>query len=44
MTGSVLIIDFDSLDEAQAFCARDPYVRAGLFDHVSISRWKKVLG
>jgi len=43
MIGSVLIIDFESLDDAQKFCARDPYVQAQLFEQVSISAWKKVL-
>lgn len=43
MVGSVLIIDFDSMDEAETFCANDPYAKAGLFEQVSISRWKKAL-
>lgn len=43
MQGSVLIMDFESLAEAEAFCANDPYQQAGLFAHVQIARWKKVL-
>ncbi len=43
MVGSVLIIDFDSDDDAHAFCAEDPYALAGLFDQVMVSRWRKTL-
>ena len=43
MVGSVLIIDFDSDDAAAAFCAADPYAQAGLFQDVTISRWRKTL-
>ena len=43
MMGSVLVIEFDSRDDAEAFCSRDPYAQAGLFQKVEISAWKKVL-
>ena len=43
MVGSVLIIDFESDDLAQAFCANDPYALAGLFETVKITRWRKTL-
>ena len=43
MVGSVLIIDFDSDDDAHAFCTKDPYALAGLFDQVIVSRWRKTL-
>jgi hypothetical protein len=43
MVGSLLIIDFDSDDDAHAFCAKDPYALAGLFDQVMVSRWRKTL-
>ena len=43
MVGSVLIIDFDSDDAAAAFCAADPYAQAGLFQDVTITRWRKAL-
>lgn len=42
MNGSVLVIDFDGLAEAEAFCAGDPYARAGLFESVTIRPMKKV--
>ena len=43
MVGSVLIIDFHSDDAAAAFCAADPYAQAGLFQDVTITRWRKTL-
>ena len=43
MNGSVVILDLESLIEAEAFAANDPYAKAGLFDSVSIQPWKKVL-
>lgn len=43
MNGSVVILDLENLAEAQDFCDNDPYAKAGLFESVSISKWKKVL-
>lgn len=43
MVGSVLIIDFDSDESAEIFCANDPYAQAGLFEEVTITRWRKTL-
>ena len=43
MVGSVLIIDFDSDESAESFCANDPYAQAGLFEEVTINRWRKTL-
>jgi len=43
MNGSVVILDLESLADAEAFAANDPYAKAGLFDKVSIQPWKKVL-
>ena len=43
MVGSVLIIDFISDEAAADFCASDPYALAGLFEDVSIKRWRKTL-
>ncbi len=40
--GSVLIVAFESRGAAQAFAAGDPYNQAGLFEQVSIRRWKQV--
>lgn len=43
MIGSVLIIDFDNDAEAQTFCEQDPYAKAGLFEQVTVTRWRKTL-
>lgn len=43
-TGSLLIMEFDSLSEAEAFAAADPYNKAGLFGSVTVKTWKKVFG
>jgi len=43
MIGSMLVMDFASGDEAQAFCDADPYGQAGLFESVRIRPWRKVL-
>ena len=42
-TGSVLIIDFDSLEAAEKFAAEDAYTKAGVFESVMVKRWKQVL-
>lgn len=41
-SGSVLIMDFDSIEDAENWAAQDPYAKAGLFESVSITAWKKV--
>ncbi|MBN2643960.1 MAG: YciI family protein [Desulfuromonadaceae bacterium] len=43
MNGSVVILELDSLEQAQEFSRNDPYARAGLFEQVIIQPWKKVL-
>ena len=43
MVGSMLIMDFPDMAAAESFSASDPYVRAGLFERVSIRRWKKLI-
>ena len=43
MIGSVLIIDFDDQATAEAFCEKDPYAKAGLFEQVTVTRWRKTL-
>lgn len=44
MTGSLVILNVDSLVEAQSWADSDPYAMAGLFSGVVISEWKKVIG
>lgn len=44
MTGSLIVLEVDSLKAAQDWAAADPYAKAGLFDSVTITEWKKVVG
>lgn len=39
--GGAIILDVDTLADAQAFADGDPFSRAGLFDEVIIVRWVK---
>ena len=43
MTGSVLIMEFGDLAEAENWAANDPYAKAGLFESTTISPWKNVI-
>jgi len=43
MNGSLIVVDFDTLEQAQDFASNDPYAQAKLFDSVEIRAWKKVL-
>ncbi len=42
-TGSLVIIDFPSLAEAEAWSAADPYVDAGVYEKVTVKPFKLVL-
>jgi hypothetical protein len=44
MTGSLLVLNVETLVQAQEWAAADPYALAGLFQSVSIREWKKVVG
>jgi uncharacterized protein YciI len=39
MTGSIVVIEAESLDAAKADFARDPFVMEGVFADYSVSRW-----
>lgn len=41
-TGSLLVLDFESREEAEAFAAADPYNKAGLFESVTIKPFKQI--
>lgn len=41
-TGSVIIAEFDSLDEAKAWAEADPYRQAGVYESVEVVPYKKV--
>lgn len=42
-TGSIIIAEFDSLEEAQNWADADPYIEAGVYDTVTVKPFKKVL-
>jgi len=42
-TGSLIVAEFASLIDAQAFADSDPYVAAGVYAHVMVKPFKKVL-
>jgi len=42
-TGSVIVAEFPSLAEAQAWADDDPYLAAGVYDKVTVKPFKKVL-
>jgi uncharacterized protein YciI len=42
-TGSLVILDFNSLEDAQAWADADPYVAAGVYSKVVVKPYKKVL-
>ena len=39
--GGILIVDTDERKEAEAFIAGDPFTKAGLFEKVTVTRWRK---
>ncbi len=39
--GGILIVDTDDRAAAEAFIAGDPFTEAGLFESVSVTRWRK---
>lgn len=42
-TGSLVVAEFDSLENAQAWADADPYVAAGVYEQVIVKPFKKVL-
>lgn len=42
-SGSLVVAEFDSLEEAQQWADADPYVSAGVYDNVVVKPFKKVL-
>ncbi len=39
--GGILIVDTDDRAEAERFIAGDPFTKAGLFEKVTVTRWRK---
>ena len=44
MCGSMIVLEVDDMAQAQAFADNDPYGKAGLFESVTLTPWKKVIG
>jgi uncharacterized protein YciI len=42
-SGSLVVVDFPSLDDAQAWADADPYVEAGVYARVTVKPFKLVL-
>lgn len=42
-TGSLVVAEFPTLDDAQAWADDDPYLRAGVYARVTVKPFKKVL-
>ena len=43
MIGSLIVVDFADRAALDAFLAADPYAKAGLFQSVTVTPWRKVL-
>jgi uncharacterized protein YciI len=41
-TGSLIVAEFETLDEAQSWADADPYVAAGVYASVSVKPFRKV--
>ena len=37
----IIIVDTDDRAEAEAFIANDPFTKAGLFESITVTRWRK---
>lgn len=42
-TGSLIIAEFESLEDAQSWADADPYIEAGVYKQVVVKPFKKVL-
>ena len=42
-SGSLVVAEFDSLEDARAWADADPYIEAGVYATVSVKPFKKVL-
>lgn len=41
-TGSLIVAEFTSLDEARSWAEADPYLSAGVYKHVTVKPFRKV--
>ena len=42
-TGSLIVAEFDSLEQAKAWANDDPYVEAGVYKRLTVKPFKKVM-
>jgi uncharacterized protein YciI len=42
-TGSLVVVEFDSLEDAQAWANEDPYIAAGVYANVTVKPFNLVL-
>ncbi len=42
-TGSLIVAEFDSLEDANAWAEADPYIEAGVYREVSVQPFRRVL-
>ena len=42
-TGSLVVAEFDSLEDARAWADSDPYVKAGVYERVTVKPYIRVL-
>lgn len=42
-SGSVIIAEFDSMEDAKTWADADPYIAAGVYQQVTVKPFKKVL-
>ncbi|WP_371378868.1 YciI family protein [Thalassotalea aquiviva] len=43
-TGSLLVLEFDCLEDAKRWADDDPYMAAGVYQKVTVKPYKKVFG
>jgi uncharacterized protein len=44
MTGSMIVLNVDTMQQAQDWAEHDPYAKAGLFASVTLTEWKRAIG
>lgn len=44
MSGSLVVLEVETMEDATTWAANDPYVKVGLFEKSRIERWNKVIG
>ncbi len=44
MTGSMIVLNVETMQQARDWAASDPYELAGLFARVTLTEWKRAVG